>query len=475
MNVLLISCYELGHQPFSLASAAAHLSARGHDVRCLDLAVEDLDPDLVRRAGLVAISIPMHTAIRIGVEAGRRVRDLNPDGHLAYFGLYASLNEDHLLETTADSVIGGEFETPLADQADALAAGRGERPEGVSLVSLRDEPNMARQRFLPPVRDGLPPLERYAHLVLPDGETRRVGYVEASRGCAHRCRHCPVPAVYEGRLRIVQREVVLEDVANLVAMGAGHISFGDPDFLNGVGHSLAIAREMHRRHPDLTFDYTAKIEHLLEHPDAVEELADLGCVFVLSAVETIDDDILERLDKGHTRADVVEALRITRDAGVALRPSLLPFTPWTTPSGYVELLDFVAEHDLVYHVSPVQFSIRLLLPPGSWLLDRDDVRAHVTERVPEDFAYAWEHPEPRVDRLQEKVADAVQSASAADEDPGRTFRRIRELAHAAAPDVSAAPADEAPAASGPRPPRLSEDWFCCAEPTEDQFGAVCQG
>lgn len=480
MEVLLVSCYELGHQPFSVASATAHLVERGHEVRCLDLAVQQLDEKAVREADFVGISVPMHTAIRLGTRAGERVRQLNPTCHLCYFGLYASLNEDHLLETSADSVVGGEFETPLADHVDALAANGGGRPgtrgtEGVSLVSLRDSPNMGRQRFLPPVRDRLPPLDRYARLVMPDGETRRVGYVEASRGCAHRCRHCPVPAVYEGRLRIVQREVVLEDVDNLVEMGAGHVSFGDPDFLNGVKHSLAIARRMHERHPHLTFDYTAKIEHLIEHEDAVRELADLGCVFVLSAVETVDDDILRRLEKGHTRSDVVEALEICRDAGVGLRPSLLPFTPWTTLSGYVELLDFVAEHGLVHEVNPVQYSIRLLLPPGSWLLDHDEVRAHVTGPVPEDFVHAWEHPDPRVDRLQRRVADVVQDAAGDGDEPADTFRTIRKLARRADPASAASTAAGPPVASGTRSPRLTEDWFCCAEPTRDQLGAVCGG
>ncbi len=266
MNVLLISCYELGHQPFGVASAGAHLLAGGrHQVECLDLAVETLDEAKVRRADFVGISTPMHTAIRLGVKAGEMARGLNPQCHICYFGLYASLNEDYLLEGVADSVIGGEFETPLTQHVDRLAENGPPHPGGLSVAELRSPPNLSRQHFLPPARHLLPPLERYARLRTSEGEFRNVGYVEASRGCAHKCRHCPIPAVYEGRLRIVQREVVLADIDNLVHMGAQHINFGDPDFLNGMKHSLWIVREMRDRHPELSFDFTAKIEHLIQH------------------------------------------------------------------------------------------------------------------------------------------------------------------------------------------------------------------
>ena len=460
MNVLLISCYELGHQPFGVASAAAHLLAEGrHQVECLDLAVEVIDEAKVRRADFVGISTPMHTAIRLGVKAGELVRGLNPQCHICYFGLYASLNEDYLLDGVADSVIGGEFETPLTQHVDRLAGNGSPGPGGVSLPELRGPPNLSRQQFLPPARHLLPPLEKYARLRTSEGELRLVGYVEASRGCAHRCRHCPIPAVYEGRLRIVQQEVVLADIDDLVRMGAQHINFADPDFLNGVKHSLGIVREMRNRHPELSFDFTAKIEHLIQHHGALMELAALGCIFVVSAVESVDDRILGYLDKGHTRDDVVTALEITRSADVALRPSLLPFTPWTTLSGYLELLEFVQNHDLVYHLDPVQYSIRLLLPPGSWLLDIPEIQPHLGSLVQEDCVYTWQHPDPRVDMLQRQVARVAEEAANSGEDPATTFYRIKELTVVAIFGRSTV-AQPRYRRRSVRPPHLTEAWFC---------------
>ena len=460
MNVLLISCYELGHQPFGIASAAAHLLAEGrHQVECLDLAVEVIDEVKIRRADFVGISTPMHTAIRLGVKAGKLVRGLNPQCHICYFGLYASLNEDYLLNGVADSVIGGEFETPLTQQVDRLAENGSSGPGDVSLAELRGPPNLSRQQFLPPARHLLPPLEKYARLRTSEGELRLVGYVEASRGCAHRCRHCPIPAVYGGRLRIVQREVVLADIDHLVRMGAQHINFGDPDFLNGVKHSLGIVREMRNRHPELSFDFTAKIEHLIQHRDAVMELAALGCVFVVSAVESVDDRILGYLDKGHTRDDVVTALERTRAANVTLRPSLLPFTPWTTLAGYLELLEFVQDHDLVYQLDPVQYSIRLLLPPGSWLLDIPEIQPHLGSLVQEDFVYSWQHEDPRVDMLQRQVARIAEEAASSVEDPATTFNRIKELTLTTIFGQKAV-AQPRHRRRSVRSPHLTEAWFC---------------
>jgi radical SAM superfamily enzyme YgiQ (UPF0313 family) len=460
MNVLLISCYELGHQPFALASSAAHLLADGNRIRCLDLAVQELDTADVAWADVAGISVPMHTAIRLGVRVGDHVRAIHPDCHIVYFGLYASLNADYLLGTTADSVIGGEFETPLAEHVARLASAASEEVPGVASRVHRAEPNLNRQRFLTPARHLLPPLNKYARLQTAEGNTKLVGYVEASRGCAHRCTHCPIPAVYGGRLRIVQSRVVLDDIANLVGMGAEHINFGDPDFLNGIKHSLRIVRAMNREFPSVTFDFTAKIEHLLEHEEVISELGGLGCLFILSAVESIDEEILRYLDKGHNKDDIVRALQISREAGVALRPSLLPFTPWTTLSGYLELLDFVGEHGLVYHIDPVQYSIRLLVPPGSSLLKVPMLHPHLGDLIEEDFMYEWKHPDPRMDGLQREVAKAAEEGVRNGEDAAITFFKIKDRTLRTMLGHKRPTSTENVVVPAQKPPKLTEDWFC---------------
>ena len=165
-----------------------------------------------------------------------------------------------------------------------LEADDGRPVPGVSTGGTATRPHLAKLPFPVPSRAQLPSLERYARLER-DGRRELVGYVEASRGCKHHCRHCPIPPVYGGRFFIVPREVCLADIRQSVTAGARHISFGDPDFLNGPGHALALARSLHAEFPEVTFDFTAKVEHLLRQRARLLELAALGCVFIVSAVE----------------------------------------------------------------------------------------------------------------------------------------------------------------------------------------------
>ncbi|MBI3457505.1 MAG: B12-binding domain-containing radical SAM protein [Candidatus Rokubacteria bacterium] len=456
--ILLAACYELGHQPLAVAWPAAFLEAQGYAPAVMDVAVEAFDAEKAARARLVAISVPMHTALRLGVVVAERARAVNPSCHLVFYGLYASLNADYLLAHGADSVIGGEAETPLVELARALETGNDRPIPGVSRAGAPAGPHLAKLPFPVPSRARLPSLKKYAHLER-DGRLELVGYVEASRGCKHLCRHCPIPPVYGGRFFVVPKAVVLADIRQLVRAGATHITFGDPDFLNGPGHSLAIARAVHAEFSGLTFDCTAKIEHLLRQRGHLPELAALGCVFIVSAVESLSDAVLAHLDKGHTRADVIEALQAVRAAGIAPRPTWVPFTPWTTLGDYREMLDFVEREGLVDHVDPVQYSIRLLLPPGSLLLESAAMRPYLAELVEADFYYRWTHPDPRMEALPEAVAALVAEAAECEEDAAVTFDRIRRLADDAA-GVPAGP-PRAPLDPGrTRPPRLTEPWFC---------------
>jgi pyruvate-formate lyase-activating enzyme len=316
-----------------------------------------------------------------------------------------------------------------------------------------------------PARDLLPALDRYAHLAI-DGEERLVGYVEASHGCAHRCRHCPVPVIYDGRLRIVDADAVLADAAQQVAAGARHLTFGDPDFLNGVHHSLRVVHALHERFPDVTFDCTVKVEHVLAHEDVWAELAEAGCLFVVSAFESVDDATLTRLDKGHTAADAARAVVLLREHGIEIRPSWMPFTPWTTMEQIHALLDFVAEHDLVANVDPVQYTIRLLLPQGSLLLAHPDLAPHLGSYDTERSSYTWVSADQQMDDLHARLAALVEQRVAVGDDITSVYQALRA-------ECGLAPAVVRTTASASRP-RLTESWFCCAEPTADQLGGVGQ-
>ena len=453
-RIVLVSTYELGRQPFGLASPAAWLRAHGMDVVLADVSIDGFPHEAVRSADLVAFYVPMHTATRLAVPLVGKVRGLNANAHLCFYGLYAPVNESYLRGLGAQTVLGGEFETGLLRLCNRLR-GNPENPH------RRSEPVvfLGRQRFLPPDRKGLPDLSKYARLSTGAGQEKTVGYTEASRGCKHLCRHCPVVPVYNGRFRIVQADVVLDDVAKQVDAGATHITFGDPDFFNGIGHAVPLIQKLHARFPELTYDITVKIEHLLKHSRFLPLLRDTGCAIVTTAVESLDDGVLTLMDKGHTADDFIQVVQLFRRYGLVLNPTFIPFTPWTTADQYAGFLDTLAELDLVENVSPVQLTIRLLIPRGSRLLELDRVRGLVGPFSDEDLTYPWTHPDARLDRLQRELTRLVTRLQNRDATRRRIFQRIRSTVDTRLDRTTSVRIPDL----GPplRPvPRLTEPWYC---------------
>jgi tRNA A37 methylthiotransferase MiaB len=397
----------------------------------------------------------MHTATRLAGPLIERARRANPGATLAAYGLYAPLNAAWLAERGIDEVLGPEAEQDLV----ALATGA---PRG-------QHANLGGQRLPVPVPDrtGLPPLARYASLAMPDGSRRVTGSTDATRGCKHLCRHCPIVPVYGGRFRAVPLEAVLADVAAQVTAGAEHITFGDPDFFNGPTHARRLVERLARAHPGLTYDVTVKIEHLLAHADLLPMLRDTGCLFVTSAVESIDDAVLARLRKGHTRDDFVRAVSLCRRHDLVLSPTFIPFTPWTSSDGYAALLALLDELDLVEQVAPIQLAIRLLVTDRSPLLELDDVRAVCDAFDAASLTWPWSHPDRRVDALQGEAMRLV--ATRAQAPRGDVFDALMALAH---DHAGLPPTPGRSRRPGRAVPQVSEPWYCCAEPDPRQFDLV---
>ena len=468
MSVLLISTYEMGRQPFGLASPAAFLEEAGFDVACLDLSVQRLDRDAVERAALVAFYLPMHTAARIALNVLDKVVVWNPDAHVCLYGLYALASAKVMQQRGACTILGGEFEEGLVRLAQRICPPVQTSPDQTLEYQpetniegerqVEPEISLKRQQFRTPSRNNLPALAEYAHLTTANGARRTVGYTETTRGCKHMCRHCPVVPIYGGQFRVIQPKVVLADIEQQVVAGAEHITFGDPDFLNGPKHAAKIVTTLHKRYPHLTYDVTVKVEHLLAYPALLSTLRETGCVFVTSAIESVDNRVLEILDKGHTRDDFFEVVRLFREAGLALQPTFVAFTPWTTLDSYADLLSTLIELNMINNVPSIQLAIRLLIPAGSCLLEVPEVNRLIGEFEPRSLGYPWRHSDSRVDELQREIQTTIEHATACT-DRLEIFALICELL---------GPRLEQPAPLPPvttiRPratiPYLSEPWYC---------------
>lgn len=456
MRVLLISTYELGRQPVHVSSPAASLAAAGHDVSIVDLATDELERDHIGTVDAVGISVPMHTATRLGLMVAERINSERPDLPVALYGLYAGVpNSEHL--ETIDAVFAGEYEPELLSWVDSIARG-----QDTGASSSRT----GRSDFSVPVRGGLPGLDSYARLDF-QGEMRLAGAVEASHGCRHRCRHCPIPSVYDGRMRVVPKNVVLADIDQLVELGARHITFGDPDFLNAPRHSLDILEAAHDAHPELTFDATVKVSHIIDHADLWAEAARMNLLFVVSAFESVDNGTLDVLDKGHSVEDMSRAIGLVRSAGIYIRPTWLPFVPWTEPDHVADMFRFIDDHDLGSSTDPVQMAIKLLIPRGSLLEEHPKVLPHLETYDPESLTWTWKFSDPDTELIQKELEVIAAEASDCGEHITETLEEMRQTVSRLTGEnlgVFGPSYDDAP--------RLTESWFCCAEPTQSQMLSI---
>jgi len=431
-QVLLISTYEQGHQPLSIAAPAAALKAAGHQIRAIDLAVESVQSEVLiaqaSDADLIAISTPMHTAARLGTRIARTLTGMSDK--IAFYGLAAN----SLRDSGLGAAISGDTDLQL------VAMANGESPSTVPLFD--------RESRLIPDRSILPSIDQYARYRDASGVSHLSGYVESTRGCAHRCTHCPLTPIYAGRLRLNGAETVLADIDQQVVVGAEHITFGDPDFLNAPDQAMHLLRESAGNHPGLTFDATIKVEHLIEHQQLLPEMAELGVSFIVSAFESVDDQLLEVLDKGHTAADLDTALQLTDHAGIAIRPTWLPFTPWTSAQDYLDLLKFVETRHLVDLTPPVQLGLRLLAPANSPLVEPMRDMGSLVDYDIDGLTWQWRHKNPRMDDLQSQIASIAERSG--------TFADIKAVA---CETLGVNPWPNVEALHVHRP-GLTEDWFC---------------
>ncbi len=470
MRIVLISTYELGRQPFGLASPAAWLRREGFEVVCMDLAVEELSEEALKTADVVALYVPMHTATRLAIPLIAKIKELNPTASICFYGLYAPLNERYLRELGVEVIVGGEFEEGLVQfckrfyrEIEKAYSEAGDLPTQVPRPrpSKQVEPVISRnrQQFLVPDRRGLPDLSNYARLYTGKGTFLKVGYVEASRGCKHFCRHCPIVPVYQGKFRIVQQEVVLQDIRQQVEAGAQHITFGDPDFFNGIGHSIPLVQALHREYPHLSYDVTIKVEHLLKYASYLPILRETGCAIVTTAMESIDNHVLAILNKGHTREDFIKVVQLFREHDLTLNPTFVTFTPWTTLEGYLELLTLLDDLNLIDQVAPIQLAIRLLIPEGSKLLELPEVRALIGPFEVERLSYRWTYRDPRVEQLYQEVTKLVRKGIMKKSTRREIFNDIRSCVRKALnqPESTRKPSDLYPSTGVPY---LSEPWYC---------------
>ncbi len=468
MKVLVISSYELGRQPQSVAEVQNLVESLGHRVSVLDLSLpDDMDRQLHQASNdllwpegsyadltkafadtdLFLLSTPMLTAATMAKRLVKAISKANPAAKIAAFGLYSDIVLTDSIPHI-DAAMTGEY-LPLIEEW--LAAGLPSNHRATSNRPSRHSTNTVIERT------SLPPISAYPGIVV-DGVHKLVGHVESTRGCRHSCLHCPVPTAYHGRIQINPVDTILTDIRGLLDQGATHITFGDPDFLNAPIHASKIIEGLDAlSSEDISFDATIKVEHILKYPSLIEKMAASGCSMITSAVESLNDEVLSRLDKGHTAEQAYEATEIVQKLGITLHPSFLPFTPWTTNRDLADIVDYCYHFGLEEVVEPVQFGIRLLLPPGSLLLSSENRDFEILDYDPTTMGYRWQHSDRRIDELAIKVASLAEEATYAKQSNLETLHAIRHIAYQFIDKVPPAITRGTTIQSSTK---LAEPWFC---------------
>jgi radical SAM superfamily enzyme YgiQ (UPF0313 family) len=405
-NFLVVSSFEGGYQPVTaLAGFVALRNAGFSNTRFHDTYVDGLPDDLFDDVDAVAIAVPLFDALQAGLQLSEMIRSKRPEAKIIFFGQYATLNAGRLPGKYGDYAVCGEWEQPLVNFAHHLTTGQ--VLDKLGLVDARDarsgmipHPYITRNGIALIDRSAAPPLHKYPqpHVEKLLGATGiTVGGVESTRGCHHKCTYCSVYATYDGKVIPIKDDIVIEDVRNLVALGMQHLTFTDAEFFNAKNQGLRLLRVLHAEFPDLTYDFTTRIDHILEHEEALREMKDLGVRFITSALEFPTQMVLDVVSKEISLADIELAIKTLRDIGIRLSPTFIMFNPWVGKEDLATFRDFIERNDLDDVVDPIQYETRLHLYKGSPLLSRASTAG--LELTEFEFHYDWKHADPAVDEM----------------------------------------------------------------------------
>ncbi|MEU5546527.1 RCCLKC-tail radical SAM protein [Streptomyces sioyaensis] len=400
-SVLVASAFEAELQPLSSACAAAAMRSQGADVVGWDAhAFPEAQPE--GPFDLVLVSVQQFEGVERGLELSRRLAAAFAATVVA-FGQYAQLNHREFLKV----VDGITMDEPERSAPELAELARGERelvtvPGLMTLKGMQPKPPRRRIEVGAPARELFPSLVHYPAHHSPFG---LMGNVEVSRGCHHKCTYCSVYGAYDGGVAAYEAETVLADCLQLAEEGVRHFCFIDAEFFNSRTIGVGVIEKLVEEIGPISFEFTTRVDHILDYTAELEKLVSLGLKRVTSALEFPSNRILRIFDKhidvDHMKACITEAERI----GFELYPTFIPFTPWIE---YEELLgfeDFLVETGLARVTDPTALQTRLLLFKGSPLLDSPWMEDIAT--VDRGLWVEWTHPDKRVEELWlERRADA---------------------------------------------------------------------
>lgn len=363
--------------PVSLATTAAVLQQEGHEVRLFDCVVTDMD-----RAGLqdavshfqpdIVVLNSSTPSIRWDLTTAEVVAEILPDVFTVAFGIHVSALpfESLMLSRRLDAVIIAEPEYAVRDLAAALEGTmlRSERVSAamkVSGLAVKEENRLRRTEARAAIADlnELPfpawELINPAHYTLPfTGEPFLL--VATGRGCPHRCTFCAAHAYYGKKLRLRKASLVVDEIErNMKQFGVRNFLFWTEAFTMRNDYALQVCAEIMHRKLDVAWVCNSRVDDVT--PELLAQMKKAGCTMVGYGIESANPEVLKAVEKGITLAQIRQAVRWTREAGIEVTGHLMVGFPGEDQSAVRRTADLAVSLDLdfaqFYSVVPFPGSV----------------------------------------------------------------------------------------------------------------------
>jgi radical SAM superfamily enzyme YgiQ (UPF0313 family) len=206
--------------------------------------------------------------------------------------------------------------------------------DGDRVAINADRPLIADLDALPLPRHDLLPLNQYrAPLVRGP-----YAFVVTSRGCPAQCRFCIKHVSYGRSVRFRSPENVLAEIEELVGLGVRSIHMYADLFTLNREHVMGICRGILERGLDVRWTCNSRVDFV--DPEMVEAMARSGCWMISWGIESGDERMLRRMNKGITPGQVEQALRWSKEAGIMNWGYFIIGLPGETEASIRRTIDF---------------------------------------------------------------------------------------------------------------------------------------
>jgi radical SAM superfamily enzyme YgiQ (UPF0313 family) len=347
--------------PLGLGYIAAVLRQSGHEVRIVDMRLDSWSQDLAQEIrefnpGIVGISIFVISEIE-GYKLATHIKEILPRVPIVFGGPQVSYFPKAPLERcpAVDITVQGEGEYIMRDLVDALE--RYGDTTGIpntfyrgiddSILAGPSSPVVPDLEELPfPARD-LMTLDRYAPEVY-EFQRLPATNILATRGCAYgQCTFCFEAGQFRTKYRYQSAAKLVREIETLRdEYGIREFVFNDDDLLSNGKLLTEFAELAIQKKLDVRWSCWGRVTPCSQR--LLETIAKSGCWLVSFGIESGNQDLLDKLQKGMTLEKCRQVVGWAHEAGIETFGTFMIAIPGETPEKAEKTIDFAIELDLTY-------------------------------------------------------------------------------------------------------------------------------